>query len=84
MPQKNRAKKQKVNKILKIFFGEFEYFGGSDVANKLHVVKGQKISVAIFLGSNFLFSAHKSCRKFLGGERYSRVPNKQTGRLLEN
>ena len=26
--KKNQAKKQKVNKIPKIFFGEFEYFGG--------------------------------------------------------
>ena len=32
---KKSSKKQKVNKNSKFFFGEFEYFGGSDVANKL-------------------------------------------------
>ena len=30
------SKKQKVNKIWKKKFGEFEYFGGSDVTNKLY------------------------------------------------
>ena len=32
---KRSSKKQKVNKILKKKIGEFDYFGGSDVANKL-------------------------------------------------
>ena len=34
---KKSSKRQKVNKISKFFLGEFEYFGGSDVANKLMI-----------------------------------------------
>ena len=36
---KKSSKKQKVNKILKKNIEEFEYFGGSDVVNKLDMTK---------------------------------------------
>ena len=36
MRLKKLSKKQKVNKISKKKIGEFEYFGGSDFANKLY------------------------------------------------
>ena len=41
MRLKKKSIKKKVNKILKKKFGEFKYFGGSDVANKLLGLKSQ-------------------------------------------
>ena len=45
---KKSRKKQIVNKISKNVFGEFENFGGSDVANKL-LLSRQKIQIYSFV-----------------------------------
>ena len=82
---KKIKKKQKVNKILKFFFGEFEYFGGSDVANKLFYAKKHIISrrkdrntkvkrfdaclCMPYLGLKKFFKAINKCQKCVGKSR---------------